>query len=140
MTTPSSNLPWVKSPTDVLALAADMREFEQEHLRVLILNTKNRLLRSHELYIGSLNACTVRVCELFREAVRSNGAAIVVIHNHPSGDPTPSRNDVELTREVNRAGKILDIELLDHMIVGTDGHVSLKEMQLGFDSRQERRS
>lgn len=128
----STNLPKIQSPQDVLALVTDMPAFEQEHLRILILNTKNNVLRAHEQYVGSLNGCTVRVGELFREAIRSNAAAILIVHFHPSGDPAPSPEDVELTRGIEAAGKLLDIELLDHVIVGSDGHVSLRERGLGF--------
>jgi hypothetical protein len=130
--TGSSTLPRVGTPADVLALTGDMLAFEQEHLRVLLLNTKNRLLATHEQYIGTLNSCTVRVCELFREAIRANAAAILIVHNHPSGDPCPSPEDVELTRGVEAAGLLLDLPLLDHVIVAADGHVSLKEQGLGF--------
>lgn len=128
------NLTYIRSSHDVATLVADMAAFEQEHMRILILNTKNRVLRAHEQYVGSLNSCTVRVGELFREAIRSNAAAIVIVHNHPSGDPTPSPEDVELTRGIAAAGTLLDIELLDHVVVGADGHVSLRERGLGFSA------
>ena len=127
-----STLPRVSTPSDVLALTDDMLSFEQEHLRVLLLNTKNHLLATHEQYIGTLFCCFVRVCELFREAIRANAAAILIVHNHPSGDPVPSPQDVELTRGVEAAGLLLDLPLLDHIIVATEGHVSLKEHGLGF--------
>jgi DNA repair protein RadC len=127
-----TNLPRIKTSDDVLALVSDMASFEQEHLRILILNTKNRLLRIHEQYIGNLNGCNVRVGELFREAIRSNAAAIVLVHNHPSGEVLPSVEDVELTRGPVAAGRLLDIEVVDHVVVGTDGHFSLREQGLGF--------
>ena len=98
-----------------------------------MLDTKNRVIRVHTLYMGSLNANHLRVCELFREAVRANCAAIIVAHNHPSGDPSPSPEDVQVTREIVKAGKILDIDVLDHLIIGQQRYISLKERGLGFD-------
>ncbi len=84
------------------------------------------------LYIGSLNASTVRVAELFRDAIRTNSAAILVVHNHPSGDPAPSPDDIRVTEMMVQAGKLLDIDVLDHLIVGRGRFVSLKERGLGF--------
>jgi DNA repair protein RadC len=126
----------IRSPLDIANLVkAEMRALGQEHLRVLLLNTKNQVVASHDVYRGSLNTAVVRVGEVFREAVRQNCASIVVVHNHPSGDPTPSPQDVELTREVVTAGGLLDISVLDHVIIGMGepGWVSLKERGLGFD-------
>ncbi len=128
--------PQVRSPLDIANLVkAEMRALGQEHLRVLLLNTKNQVVASHDVYRGSLNTAVVRVGEVFREAVRQNSAAVVIVHNHPSGDPTPSPQDVELTREVVAAGGLLDISVLDHLIIGMGepGWVSLKERGLGFD-------
>ena len=84
------------------------------------------------VFVGSVNATTVRVAEVFREAVRQNCPAIIVVHNHPSGDPTPSPEDVSVTRELVAAGKALDVEVLDHVVIGRQGFVSLKERGLGF--------
>ena len=81
---------------------------------------------------GSLNAATVRVGEVFREAVRANCASIIVVHNHPSGDPTPSPEDVRTTEMIVEAGQLLDIEVLDHLVIGRNCYVSLKERKLGF--------
>jgi DNA repair protein RadC len=118
-----------------------MSMLEQEHLRVLLLNTKNHVLGTHDVYHGSLNTVGVRVGELFREAIRRNSNALALIHNHPSGDPTPSPEDVALTREAVAAGALLDIEVLDHVIIGAGepGYVSLKERGLGFDRDGRRR-
>jgi DNA repair protein RadC len=127
--------PQVRSPADIANLVkAEMSALGQEHLRVLLLNTKNHVVGSHDVYRGSLNTAVVRVGEVFREAVRQNSAALVLIHNHPSGDPTPSPEDVDLTREVVQAGTLLDIDVLDHLIIGSGqpGFVSLKERGLGF--------
>jgi DNA repair protein RadC len=109
-----------------------MALLDQEHLRTVILDTKNRVLAIPEIYKGSLNSAVVRVGELFREAIRQNAAALVMVHNHPSGDPTPSNEDVEVTERVIEAGKLLDIEVLDHLVIGRGKYVSLKERRLAF--------
>jgi DNA repair protein RadC len=127
--------PQIRSPLDIANLVkAEMSALGQEHLRVLLLNTRNHVVGSHDVYRGSLNTAVVRVGELFREAIRQNCAAIVLVHNHPSGDPTPSPEDVELTQQVAEAGTLLDISVLDHLIIGSGqpGFVSLKERGLGF--------
>ena len=127
--------PQVKSPTDAAnLLMGDMPYFQQEHLRVLLLDTKNYVINNwrHSLYKGSLNSSVVRVAEVFREAIRSNAAAIIVAHNHPSGDPTPSPEDIRVTRDLNSAGKLLEIDLLDHLVIGDQRFVSMKERGLGF--------
>ena len=123
----------VRSPTDVAQLLmAEMSHLDQEHFRVLYLDTRNRLLGSETVYVGSLNASHIRVAEVFRDALKRNCAAIIVVHNHPSGDPTPSPEDVEVTRQLVAAGKLLDIEVLDHLIIGQQRFVSLRERGLGF--------
>ena len=132
-TSPESR-PQVRSPGDAANLVqAEMGLLEQEELRTLMLDTKNRIISSHTLSVGSLNANHFRVGELFREAVRANSAAIIVAHNHPSGDPTPSPEDVQVTREIVKAGRMLDIDVLDHLIIGRQRYVSLKERGLGFE-------
>jgi DNA repair protein RadC len=98
------------------------------------LDTRNKVLAIENIYIGSLNSSTVRVGEVFRPAIQRNAAAILVVHNHPSGDPAPSPEDVTLTRAIVQAGKLLDIELLDHLVIGLGKFVSLKERGLGFNS------
>jgi len=125
--------PQVKSPSDVAnMLMLEMGFLEQEHLRVILLDTKNRVLGMPTIYIGSLNTSVLRVGELFREAVKANSAAVIVVHNHPSGDPTPSPEDVSITRQLVEAGKLLDVEVLDHLVIGQQRYVSLKERGLGF--------
>src|SRR5919205_754605 len=125
--------PQVRSPADLAnLLMPDMMFLEQEHLRVVLLNTKNQVLSAPEVYVGSLNTSVVRVAELFREAIRQNAAAVIVVHNHPSGDPTPSPEDVAVTRQIAEAGRLLDIDVLDHLVIGHQRYVSLKERGLGF--------
>jgi DNA repair protein RadC len=124
----------VRSPSDVAQLLmAEMAHLEQEHFQVLYLDTRNRLLGSETVYIGSLNASHIRVAEVFRDAIKRNCAAIIVAHNHPSGDPSPSPEDVEVTRQLIAAGNLLNIELLDHLIIGQQRFVSLRERGLGFE-------
>ncbi|MGB8647759.1 MAG: DNA repair protein RadC [Anaerolineae bacterium] len=126
--------PQIKSPEDAARLLSDMGTLEKEEMRVLLLNQKNRVCSIRRVYEGSLHTTVVRIGELFRDAVRENAAAIIVAHNHPSGDPTPSPEDAALTREIVKAGFLLDITLLDHLVIGSAGRfVSLKERGLGFD-------
>jgi len=94
--------------------------------------TKNHVVGSPVVYQGSANMAVVRVGEVFREAVKQNAVSLILVHNHPSGDPTPSPEDVAVTREVVQAGKILDIDVLDHLVIGHQRFVSLKERGLGF--------
>jgi len=123
----------VRSPQDVAnLLMAEMGFLDQEHLRVVLLNSKNQVMAVPEVYKGSVNTSLIRASELFREAVRENCPAIIVVHNHPSGDPTPSPEDVHVTEQIVAAGKLLDIEVLDHLIVGQQSYASLKERGLGF--------
>ena len=109
-----------------------MSALEQEELRVILLDTRNKVLHIESVYRGSVNTSQVRVGELFKSAVRRNAASLVVVHNHPSGDPTPSPDDVAVTRAIVAAGKLLDIEVLDHLVIGQGQFVSLKERGLGF--------
>ncbi len=125
--------PIIKSPADAANLLSDMALLEQEAMRTLLLDTKNRVLAAPTVYSGSLHTTVIRVAELFKEAVRQNCAAIIVAHNHPSGDPSPSPEDVAVTSEIVKAGKILDIDVLDHLVIGAgQKFVSLKERGLGF--------
>lgn len=123
----------IRAPGDAAQLMLiEMSHLDQEHLRVICLDTKNRVQKIQTLYVGSLNSSLLRVGEVFKEAVRLNSAAIILVHNHPSGDPTPSADDIQVTRDVNAAGKLLDIDLLDHLIIGQGQWVSLRERGLGF--------
>lgn len=123
----------INSPADAAALIQyEMSALEQEHLRVLLLDTRNHVLDIVEVYRGSVSTSQVRVGEIFKAAVRRNASAIIVAHNHPSGDPTPSPDDVAITRAIVEAGKLLDIDVLDHMVIGQGKYVSMKERGLGF--------
>ncbi|MGB8214902.1 MAG: DNA repair protein RadC [Anaerolineales bacterium] len=125
--------PSVNSPADAAALVAyEMSALEQEHLRVILLDTRNRVLEIVEIYKGSVNSSQIHVGEIFKPAIRRNAPALIVVHNHPSGDPTPSPDDVAVTRAIVQAGKLLDVDVLDHMVIGQGRWVSLKERGLGF--------
>jgi DNA repair protein RadC len=124
--------PLINSPADVANLVSgDMANYDQEHFRVLVLDTKNHVLAMPDVFVGSVNSTTIRTAEVFREAVRRNAPGIIIVHNHPSGDPAPSAEDAGVTREIVAAGKALDIEVLDHVVIGRNGYVSLKDRGLG---------
>jgi DNA repair protein RadC len=124
----------VTSPADAAnLLMSEMMFLEQEHLRTILLDTRNRVLNTPTVYIGSLNTSVVRVGELFRAAIRENAAAMIVAHNHPSGDPAPSPEDIQVTRQIVEAGKLLNVDVLDHIVIGRQRYVSLKERGLGFE-------
>ena len=125
--------PVISSPADAAGLVQyEMSALEQEQLRAILLDTRNQVMEIVELYRGSLNAAPVRVAEVFKTAIRRNAAAIILVHNHPSGDPTPSPDDLALTKAVREAGHLLDLEVLDHLIIGQGRYVSMKEKRLGF--------
>ncbi len=128
--------PAVHSPQDAAALIQyDMGAFEQEHLRVMYLNTRNRVLGWEDVYKGPLNQSQVRIGELFKGAIRRNAASVIIAHNHPSGDPSPSPDDVAITRAIIEAGRLLDVEVLDHLIIGRGRYISLKERRLAFQDQ-----
>ena len=123
----------VRSPQDVAnLLMAEMCFLDREQLRVVLLNTKNQVVSIAEVYKGSVNTSLIRTSEVFREAVRENCPAIIVVHNHPSGDPTPSPEDIQVTEQLVEAGRALDIEVLDHLIIGERCFVSLKEQGIAI--------
>jgi DNA repair protein RadC len=129
----------IRSPSDVAdRLLLQMGRLEREELRVVLLNTKNTVLRVATVYQGNVSSSLVRVGELFRDAVRLNASGLILVHNHPSGDPTPSPDDLHLTAEALAAGRLLDIDVLDHLVVGHDAWVSLRDRGVSFD-RGERR-
>lgn len=124
----------VRAPRDVAdRLLPAMGHLEREELRVVLLNAKNAVLKVVTVYQGNVSASLVRVGELFRDAVRINAAGAILVHNHPSGDPTPSPDDLHLTAEALAAGRLLDIELLDHVVIGHDAWVSLRDRGVAFD-------
>lgn len=123
----------VRSPQDVANLVmADMGFLDREQLRVVLLNTKNQVISIPEVYKGSVSTSLIRTSEIFRDAIRENCPAIIVVHNHPSGDPTPSPEDIQVTEQIVKAGQVLDIEVLDHLIIGQQRFVSLKERGIAF--------
>ncbi|TCN24557.1 RadC family protein [Mesobacillus foraminis] len=118
----------IRSPEDgAKYLMNDMRFLSQEHFVCLYLNTKNQVIHRQTIFIGSLNASIVHPREVFREAVRRAAASVICAHNHPSGDASPSREDIEVTKRLVECGKMIGIELLDHLIIGDNKYVSLKE-------------
>ncbi|UUZ84400.1 DNA repair protein RadC [Paenibacillus sp. P26] len=119
----------IRSPQDVASLLTEeLRYLQKEHFVCLFLNTKNHVIGQETLSMGSLNASIVHPREVFRAAIKRSDASIVCAHNHPSGDPTPSPEDIELTRRLAEAGGIIGIEVLDHIVIGDRGFVSLKEL------------
>ncbi len=126
--------PQVQTPEAVVRLLMpELANAEQEHVKVVLVDSRNYVIATPTLYKGSLNSASVRIGELFRDAIRRNAAAIIVAHNHPSGDPSPSPEDITLTRQVYEAGKILGVDVLDHIIIGSHTRcVSLKERRQGF--------
>jgi DNA repair protein RadC len=129
----TDDLPRVSSPGDAANLLMPrMKDLLQEELHVVLLNTRNRVLATQAIYRGSLNTSVVRINEVFRPAIEASAAAIIVAHNHPSGDESPSPEDISVTRQLVEAGKLLDIEVLDHLIIGNGRFASLKERGLGF--------
>jgi DNA repair protein RadC len=119
----------IRAPADLAErLVPAMGRLEREELRSVLLNTKNTVTGMVTVYTGNLAGSPVRVGEVFREAVRRQSAAMVVVHNHPSGDPSPSAEDLRITRELAEAGRLLDIELLDHLVIGHGRWVSLRSL------------
>ena len=127
----------LRSPADaanyfMLVVYYPFEECVQEELHTLIIDTKNYVCYEVRNYVGSLNSTTVHIGELFRDPIRYSGAGIVIAHNHPSGDPTPSPEDVQVTELVVQAGELLGVPVLDHLVIGRNKYVSLKERGLGF--------
>lgn len=123
----------VRAPGDLAnILTLEMASLEQEQLKLISLNTKNQVIKMQTVYRGTVNSSQLRVAEVFREAMRANATSIIVAHNHPSGDPTPSMEDVRVTESLVEAGKLLEIDLLDHLVIGHQRWVSMREQGLGF--------
>ena len=132
---PGEERPAINSPADAAALVQyEMSLLEQEHLRVILLDRRNRVLDIAEVYQGSVNSAQVRIAEVFKPAIARMASAIIIVHSHPSGDPTPSPDDVAVTRAIVQAGKLLDINTLDHLVIGHGARwISMKERGLGFN-------
>lgn len=123
----------ITSPADgANLLMARLRDLDQEELHIILLDTRNRVLMTQVLYRGSLNTSVVRIAEIYRTAIEAAAAAIILVHNHPSGDPSPSPEDISLTRQIVTAGELLGITLLDHLIIGNGRFTSLKEQGAAF--------
>ncbi len=130
-----SERPIIRRPSDAITLVQyDLLTQPQEQLQVILLDANNRVLEIRTVYIGSLNATVVRVAEIFRDAIARNSAGIILVHNHPSGDATPSIEDIMLTQDMVAAGKLLDIAVIDHLIIGDGEWTSMRERGVGFQS------
>lgn len=128
---PALEVKSIRCPQDVADLVmGEMRYLDREHFRVLLLNTKNHVLRMDTVSIGTLNSSAVHPKKLFKTAIRHSAAAVILVHNHPSGDVNPSREDIEITGRLSEAGKLLGVEVLDHVIIGNGRFVSFKERSL----------
>lgn len=124
----------IRAPRDLAdRLLPEMGRLEREELRVVLLSARNTVLTVERVYQGSVSTALVRVGELFRDAVRRHASGIIVVHNHPSGDPTPSPEDLHLTAEAVAAGRLLDVPVLDHLVIGHDAFVSLRDRGIAFD-------
>ncbi len=133
--------PVIRSATDAKNyLLADFVDEEQEKFLVVMLDTKHHVVGKVTLYRGTLNQTAVRAAEVFREAVRANCAAVLVAHNHPSGDPTPSADDVTMTDRLVRAGELLEVEVVDHIVMTRESALSLRERGLGFTAQRARQN
>jgi DNA repair protein RadC len=123
----------IRFPQDVSnLLLAEMGLLDQEHMRVILLNTRNQVLGVSEVYRGSVHTAVIRIAELFREALRQNAPSIILVHNHPSGDPAPSAEDIAMTKEAIQAGELLDVDVLDHVILAHGRFESMKTAKVAF--------
>lgn len=128
-----SERPQVYNAHDAVQLMRDMGVLTQEHVRVMMLDSSRHLITTKTLYIGTVDTAVIRVAEVLREAIIRNSPAIILIHNHPSGDKKPSPEDINLTRALVSAGHLMDITLVDHIIIAGHEWTSLRELGLGFD-------
>lgn len=123
----------VNSPADAAAMVQyEMSALDHEQLRVILLNRRSEVIKIVMVYKGSVCSAQIRVGELFKDAVREQASAMIIVHNHPSGDPTPSPDDVAVTRAIVQAGKLMDVDIIDHLVIGHGKWVSLKKRGLGF--------
>lgn len=125
-----ANLPTINNAKDAAAQLSDIRDLKKEHFVVLYLNAKNQLVHKDTISMGTLNANLVHPREVFEPALKNSAAQIVAAHNHPSGDPKPSEDDLEITKRLTEAGKMMGVEMMDHIIVSKNGHFSFKEEKL----------
>ena len=123
-------LPIIRSTKDVIAQAVYMRDKTREHLMTIYLNARNEMIFKKPMFIGTLNANLVHPREIFQEALKQNAASVILVHNHPSGDPEPSEDDLEITKRIIEAGKIMGIDVLDHIIITKTKVFSFKEKGL----------
>jgi DNA repair protein RadC len=124
----------IRAPRDIAQrLLGELGHLPREELRVVLLNTRNAVLATPTIYRGNVSAALVRVAELFRDAVRLHASRLILVHNHPSGDPTPSADDLHLTAEAVAAGRLLDVSVLDHLVIGLGSWVSLRDRGVDFD-------
>jgi DNA repair protein RadC len=124
----------IRGPRDLASrLLADLGHLQREELRVVLLDTRNGVLAMPTIYRGNVSAALVRIGELFRDAVRLHASRLILVHNHPSGDPTPSPDDLHMTAEVVAAGRLLDIAVLDHLVIGHGTWASLRDRGVAFD-------
>lgn len=122
--------PKITNPSDVVDLVMEMQFLDKEHFRVISLSTKNHVIGIDEVSIGSLNSSIVHPREVFKKALEKSAASVILVHNHPSGDPEPSREDIQVTNRLVKAGEIMGIEVLDHIIIGANRYKSLKELAI----------
>jgi len=123
-------LPIIRSTKDVIAQAVYMRDKTREHLMTIYLNARNEMIFKKPMFIGTLNANLVHPREIFQEALKQNAASVILVHNHPSGDPEPSQDDLEITKRIQEAGKIMGIDVLDHIIITKTKVFSFKDNKL----------
>jgi DNA repair protein RadC len=123
-------IPTIRTPEDVYKYLEEMRKLQKEHFRGLYLNIRNRLIHDEVISIGSLTFNIVQPREVFRPAIEYGAAALILAHNHPSGEPEPSEDDLKVTRKIVEVGKLMEIDVLDHIIIGNDNYVSLRERGL----------
>ena len=123
-------LPRIESVKDVIAQAVYMRDKTREHLMALFLNARNEMVYKKPMFIGTLNANLVHPREIFQEALKQNAASVILVHNHPSGDPEPSQDDLEITKRIQEAGKIMGIDVLEHIIITKTKVFSFKDNKL----------
>ncbi len=126
-----NNTPCIKSPLDVANIfMEEMRYYKKEYFKIILLNTKNQIIAVEDISIGILNSSLVHPREVFVRAIKKSSSSIILLHNHPSGNPEPSTEDIKITKRLIEAGKIIGIEILDHVIIGDGKYISMKEISV----------